>query len=169
VITDAELAALGPYYPDGPFAEDRLQLLTYLIDEGATVEELVAYREELPGLAMVVALRGGGALPSQAMKIVSLPKASSPYAGCSLSPRHFSAKRRCSNSWRVMGAAMARVADAPVSSFIANVEPAARLSDPVGLVRLVRSRCAGSTRWSSVACVPPPPPPRSDPTEHMFG
>src|SRR5204863_9085823 len=34
---------------------------------------------------------------------------------------------------RVLGAAMARVADAVVSAFLVNVEPVARLQDPVGL------------------------------------
>src|SRR3989442_654412 len=34
---------------------------------------------------------------------------------------------------RVMGAAMARIADAIVSAFLVNVEPAARDEDPVGL------------------------------------
>src|SRR4029077_10382057 len=34
---------------------------------------------------------------------------------------------------RVMGSAMARVADAVVSAFLVNIEPTARLQDPVGL------------------------------------
>ena len=60
--TAADLAALGVYDPDAAHAAEQLQLLEYLISLGATAEDLVACREELPGLAAVVALRGGGAL-----------------------------------------------------------------------------------------------------------
>jgi len=55
-VTDAALEDLGLYFPDGPFAVERLGLLRYLLDQGATVADLVDYREELPGLAMVLAL-----------------------------------------------------------------------------------------------------------------
>ena len=60
--TAAHLAALGVHDPSAPYAPQQLQLLEYLISLGATTEDLVAYRDELPGLAAVVAVRGGGAL-----------------------------------------------------------------------------------------------------------
>jgi adenylate cyclase len=61
-VTAAELEALGLYDPSAPDAAQRLELLEYLTSLGATAEDLVAYRDELPGLASVVAIRGGGAL-----------------------------------------------------------------------------------------------------------
>ena len=59
--TAAQLAALGVHDPSAPHATQQLQLLEYLLSLGATTEDLVAYRDELPGLAAVVAVRGGGA------------------------------------------------------------------------------------------------------------
>jgi hypothetical protein len=61
-LTAAEFEALGVYDPGAAHAEQQLQLLEYLVDLGATPEDLVAYREGLPGLASVVAIRGGGQL-----------------------------------------------------------------------------------------------------------
>jgi class 3 adenylate cyclase len=158
VITDGELRELGLYHPDGPFAEQRLELLRYVIDLGATVEDLVAYREELPGLAMVVALRGGGALTfdqvvarsgvaardvHQIVRAAGFPQpgpedrvfAEGFVSLCRLVPvaKAIFGEEAVLQLVRVMGSAMARVADALVSSFLANVEPAARLEDPVGL------------------------------------
>jgi hypothetical protein len=55
----AEFQALGVYDPAAPNAARRLQLLEYLVGLGATPEDLVKYRDELPGVATVVAIRGG--------------------------------------------------------------------------------------------------------------
>src|SRR5207248_11218733 len=59
-LTAAKFQALGVYDPGAPNAALRLELLEYLVGLGATPEDLVAYRDELPGLASVVAIRGGG-------------------------------------------------------------------------------------------------------------
>src|SRR5437763_15458927 len=58
----ADYAALGLYDPDAPHAEERLLLIEFLVGQGATIDDLVAYRDQLPGLASVIALRGGRAL-----------------------------------------------------------------------------------------------------------
>src|SRR5437763_13430080 len=58
----ADYAALGLYDPDAPHAEERLLLIEFLVGQGATIDDLVAYRDQLPGLALVIALRGGRAL-----------------------------------------------------------------------------------------------------------
>jgi hypothetical protein len=60
-LTAAELEALGVYDSGARHAAQRLELLEYLVSLGATAEDLVAYRDD-PGLATVLALRGGGAL-----------------------------------------------------------------------------------------------------------
>lgn len=175
MITDAQLIELGLYYPDGPSAEQRLELLRYLIDLGATVEDLVTYREELPGLAMVVAVRGGGALTLDQVVMRSgvaegdvrriVRAAGFPEPGpddrvfaegfvalCRLVPvaSALFGEEAVFQLVRVMGSAMARVADALVSSFIANVEPAARIEDPVGL-RVARANTEAVALFPEVA------------------
>ncbi len=57
----AELERLGVYEPDAPDAEDRLRLLAYLLDRGASSEDLVrAFGSGgLGALALELALRGG--------------------------------------------------------------------------------------------------------------
>ena len=54
--------ALGVYDLGAPHAAQRLELLEYLVGLGATADDLVARRDELPGLASVVAIRRRGAL-----------------------------------------------------------------------------------------------------------
>ena len=57
-----ELAALGVYDPGAPEADRRLELLDYVTGLGATAEELVTFKDSLPALAGVLAIRGGPAL-----------------------------------------------------------------------------------------------------------
>src|ERR671935_203179 len=61
-LTAADFEALGLYAPAAPHAAQRLELLEYLVSLGATADDLVTYRDELPGLATVLATRGGGAM-----------------------------------------------------------------------------------------------------------
>src|SRR3954451_23079558 len=58
-ITPEELRELGLFDPAGQDAAERLELLQYLHSLGATRDDLIAYRDELPGLASVLAIRGG--------------------------------------------------------------------------------------------------------------
>jgi hypothetical protein len=58
-LDPAELQARGLYDPDAPDAADRLALIRYLFELGATVEDLRRAREgELAGVAAMLAIRG---------------------------------------------------------------------------------------------------------------
>jgi adenylate cyclase len=157
-ITAAELEGLELYDPGDAHAAERLELLQYLVSLGATVDDLVAYRQELPGLASVVAIRGGVALTLDevaqrsgvpAEKLLHINRrAGFPdpgpddrvfaegfvglAAGMTAAEALFG-EEAVLQLVRVMGSTMARVADALVSAFLVNVELAARSEDPVGL------------------------------------
>jgi Adenylate cyclase regulatory domain len=157
-MTGAEFEQLGLYDPRGPHAARRLELLEFLVSLGATAADLVAYRDELPGLASVVALRGGTAVKlAEAAERSGLPEAklrrlnraagfpdpgphdrvlSEQFIGVAQAITAAEAvfgEEAVLQLVRVMGSAMARVADAIVSAFLVNVEPAVRGEDPVGL------------------------------------
>lgn len=157
-MTAAEYQALGLYDPEGPHAVQRLELLEFLTGLGATADDLVAYRDELPGLASVVVLRGGPAMTlAEAAERSGLSEekirrvtraAGFPQPGAddrAISEGFLAVAEGMAAAEavfgeeavlqlvRVMGAAMARVADAMVSAFLVNVEPAVRYEDPVGL------------------------------------
>jgi hypothetical protein len=51
--------SLGVYDPRDEHAGLRLELLRYLVDLGASADDLVTYRDMLPGLAAVLAIRDG--------------------------------------------------------------------------------------------------------------
>lgn len=157
-LTAADLEALGVYDPRAPHARQRLELLKYLESLGATAEDLVAHGNELPSLATVVALRGGRALTLaeaakragitqekllQVNRAAGFPEPgprdrvlSEQLAGLAAGMAAAEAvfgEDAVLQLVRVMGAAMARLADAIVSSFLVNVEPPVRDQDPVGL------------------------------------
>lgn len=153
-----ELLALGVYDPGAPHAALRLELLEYLVALGATGEELVTFKETLPSLAGVLAIRGGPALTLEeaaqrsglstgAMRDLTLaaglpdPEPDVPVftegfvafaAGVGDVASVFG-DDACTQLIRVLAAAMSRVADAMVSSFLVNVASPARRLDPVGL------------------------------------
>jgi adenylate cyclase len=153
-----ELESLGVYDPTDEHAGLRLELLRYLIDLGASADDLVTYRDMLPGLAAVLVIRGGPLLTVEDVgqrsgltidEVRGLTRAAGfpdPQSGARVFTEGFAAL--ASNTTvaadvfgdealyqllRVMGSAMARVADAVVSTFLVNVEPVARREDPVGL------------------------------------
>jgi class 3 adenylate cyclase len=157
-VTAAEFEALGLYDPAAPFAAERLELLDYLVSLGATADDLAAYRDELPGLAAVVAIRGGAAVTvAEVLDRSGLPEAkvrrltqAAGFPDPGPDDRVFSqefadlavaisaaetlfGEEAVLQLVRVMGSAMARIADAVVSAFLVNVEPARRGEDPVGL------------------------------------
>src|SRR5258708_22431814 len=146
-VTVAELQGLGLYDPGAPDAAHLLELLEYLVTLGATADDLVAYRDELPGLATVVAISGGGALTlaeaaersgvSEA-KLLQLTRAAGVpepgpddrvlgkqlaalAAGMAAGEAIFG-EDAVLQLVRVMGSAMARLADAIVSAFLVNLE-----------------------------------------------
>ena len=59
---DEELVALGVYDPGVAHADLQLELLHLVNGLGATPEELVTFRDTLPALAGVLAIRGRSAL-----------------------------------------------------------------------------------------------------------
>jgi class 3 adenylate cyclase len=157
-LTAADFEALGVYDPSGPHARQQLELLEYLVALGATGHDLVVHRDGLPGLALVVAIRGGpGLTVSEAaeragiseQKLLQVTRAAGfaePGADdrvineqlAGLAARMTAAEAVFGEDavlqlLRVMGFAMARLADAMVSAFLVNVEPAVRDEDPVGL------------------------------------
>ncbi len=119
----AEWERLGLYDPAEPGAAYQLELLEFLVDRGATVEDLLEYRDGLPGLTAVLALRGGRALtlpevvaesqldeaqvaaivraaglPSQGQRTASSSKASPGWAGAWPRPRTSSGATPCCSS-----------------------------------------------------------------------
>ena len=173
-LTTADLEALGIYDPAAPHAAQRLELLEYLVSLGATAEDLVAHRDELPGLASVVTIRGGRALTlSEAVersgvseeKLLRIMRAAGfpepvpgdrvlgeqlivLVAGMAAAEEVFG-EDAVLQLVRVMGSAMARLADAIVSAFLVNVEPGVRDQDPVGL-GLARANAEASTLMPTV-------------------
>ena len=157
-LTAADFEALGLYAPGAPHAAQRLELLEYLVSLGATADDLVTYRDELPGLATVLATRGGGAMrlaeaversglsEDKLLRIIRAAGLPEPGRGdhvigqqlASLAADMAAAEAIFGEDAvlqlvRVMGSAMARLADALISAFLVNVESAAREQDPVGL------------------------------------
>lgn len=154
----ADFEALGLYDPAAPHARERLALIEYLVSLGATADDLIAYRDELPGLASVVAIRGGAAVTlaelaersdvgeekiRRVIRAAGLPEAGrddhmfsdqfADFIGAISAAEALFGEEVALQLVRVMGSAMTRVADAAVSAFLVNVEPAARREDVVGL------------------------------------
>ncbi|MFI5039649.1 MAG: hypothetical protein ACHQCG_06885, partial [Solirubrobacterales bacterium] len=61
-LTAADFEAFGLYDPAEPHAASKLELLEYLVGLGATADDLVGHRDDLSGLATIVASRAGPAL-----------------------------------------------------------------------------------------------------------
>jgi adenylate cyclase len=157
-LSPAEFESLGLYDPNQPDAAPRLALLEYLVSVGATADDLVTYRNELPGLASVVAIRAGDALtPAQAaeragmsiQKLLQLRRAAGfaepgpddraiteqfvALASDMAAAEAVFGEEAVLALVRVMGSSMARLADAIVSAFLVNVEASLRDHDPAGL------------------------------------
>jgi adenylate cyclase len=155
-----DVASLGLYDADAPDAADRLALLQYLADLGATSDDLIVHHEQgqLPGLATVLALRGGPGLTLGEVaerssldeeRVAAFMRAAGfPIPGPT--DRVFSESFAALSGLlpvadelfgadvilqlvRVMGADMSRLADAYVSAFLVNIEPPARRREPAGL------------------------------------
>jgi class 3 adenylate cyclase len=153
-----ELEALGVYDPSEPHAPQRLELLRYLRALGASDEDLCDFSDQLAGLPSVLAIRDGrgltlhevaersGVAEERVMRVASaagLPRAGSEdrafterfvdlVSGLGASEDVFGETALLA-LLRVMGSAMARLADASVSAFLVNVDPGLSERDPVGL------------------------------------
>jgi class 3 adenylate cyclase len=157
-VDAAEWERLGLYDPAEPGAANQLGLLEFLAERGASAEDLVEFRDGLPGLAAVLALRGGRALTLSEVEaesglgraeVTAMVRAAGlpipgpedrifveGFAGLG---RGLAAAEDLFGSdavlqlVRVMGTAMARVADAVVSAFLVYVQPQAEQQEAVGL------------------------------------
>jgi adenylate cyclase len=158
-LTAEQFEAAGLYDPDGEHAADQLALLEFLVDCGATMDDLIEGRDELPVVASSAALRTGkerltvGDLAARAdldPQVATQIWRAAGFADPDPEARVFSEaeaelvatfheaeqlmdRQAILQLIRVMGSAMARVADAMVSAFVVNVAPTAAGDDPVGL------------------------------------
>jgi class 3 adenylate cyclase len=166
----SELEALGLYDPAAPDARERLELLEFLVGLGATPEELVAAGDTLSAVASTVVLRGGGARFRRAEAArragISVEEAirfgraaGLPDPGPDVAVygeddvellRIFDAGSQLlgidatMQLVRVIGSALARIADAEVATFLTNVGGPLMVSDPSGL-ELARANAAAAT------------------------
>jgi class 3 adenylate cyclase len=157
-LTAADFEALGVYDPADQHAELQLELLEYLVSLGASADDLVEYRCSLAGVATIVVSRGGKALTrSEAGQSAGMPLPKvlqfiraagfaepgpndrvisdrfTDFAEAAATAEAIFGEAATLQLVRVMGSAMARLADAAVSAFLVHVEPGARGADPVGL------------------------------------
>lgn len=157
--TSNELEALGLYDPDDEHATERLALLEYLLELGATVEELVEAGPGLPAVASTVVLRGGEERITQAeaaaragiplevaarrWRAAGFPDPGPDALVCTNEDvealRVFEAGAQLLGEdvvlqvARVIGSSMARVADATIAAFLVNVGQPSLAEDPSGL------------------------------------
>ena len=157
-VDAADFESLELYDPRDQDAAWRLELLKYLTGLGATADDLVEYRDMLPALAIVLALRGGagvsieeasansGVPEEKLRRLVRAAGFPDPRPGARIYADGFVnlasiliavgdvfGEETVFQLARVLGSSMARVADAVVSAFLVNIEPEARRRDPVGL------------------------------------
>jgi adenylate cyclase len=157
VDTD-EMTALGLYDPARGDPPTRPELIELLVESGASPEELVAYRDMLPALAGVLAFRGDRAMTigeaaEQSglgvdrlrflLRVSGLPDPDPDarvitegfvaFASQSEPVAALFGEDGVPQILRVFGTAVARVADALISTFLVHVEPTARRRDPSGL------------------------------------
>jgi adenylate cyclase len=157
--TDEQLAAAGLYDPNAPDARQRHELIAYLVDLGATLNDLVREQDQLPALASVLAMwpsheRVDLAEASRKSGIDARVIARVWRASGLLDPSDRGAvfttrdvemfsvlgvgiellgEEVMVQFMRVLGAAAQRVAEAAVSAFVVNVVPASIAEDPSGL------------------------------------
>jgi class 3 adenylate cyclase len=172
--TVADFEAIGVYDPNAPHAAQQLELLQYLVGLGANLDDLAAYRDELAGLASVVAIRGGHVLTLaeaaarsglEEDKLLAISRAAGftepgrddrvfaeqfadLAAGLTAAESVFGAGAVL-QLVRVMGGAMARLADAIVSAFLVNVEPGISDEDPARL-RVARANAEAAALLPTV-------------------
>jgi adenylate cyclase len=173
-----ELVARGIYDPDGDLAAERLALIEYLLDLGATLDELEAAYPDLAAVASTRALRGSGALLTEAELAVraGVPVETSErvwraagFPDPGPDARIFTEEEvdalrifALAAEWlgedtvlqvvRVIGSSMARVADAAIAAFLVNIGGPALAGDPGGLA-LARANTEAVTLLRSASGV----------------
>lgn len=165
----SELEARGVYDPSAPNARERLELLEFLLGIGATVEEIAEAGDEVAMVASTVILRGTGERFSRAEAAqragVSVDAAVRMGRAAGLPDpgpdvriysdddvellRIFDVGSQLLGAdaalqlLRVIGSALARIADAEVAAFLTNVGGPLMVSDPSGL-ELARANVAAA-------------------------
>jgi class 3 adenylate cyclase len=168
--TPEELQAAGLYDPDDPLAADRLELIAYLLECGATLDDLVAANPDLAGVASTIALRGGGErftvaeaaaragiaveTAARIWRAAGFPDPGPDARVCNdedvLTLQTFDAGARLLGEdvvlqmVRVIGSSMARIADATIGAFLVNVAAPSLEEDPGGM-RLARANTEAVT------------------------
>lgn len=158
-VDPAELQRLGLYDPDDEHAADRLELIRYLFGLGATVEDLRRTQDgELPGVAAMLAIRGrptltmaevaerAGMSEELAQRVYRAVGFPDPEPDALVgNDEDVDALRTLRGGMellgreemiqltRVVGSALARIADAMVSAFVVNVVAPSLDEDPAGL------------------------------------
>jgi adenylate cyclase len=146
-VTPDDYAALGLYDPSTD-AVSRVVLLDYLVELGATAEDLRGYAKELPGLASVLAIRVGSERLTgpevaeragisyeeftrigRALGLAEAPPDARVYTEANVESARLApaaaaifGEDAVLQLSRVVGSSMARIADALVSAFLINVE-----------------------------------------------
>lgn len=159
-MTADELHARGLWNPAAPDAAERLALFRFLLDLGATADELSEFAAEPAALALVLALRGGHERLTRAELAAraELPEPfvlqayrAAGFADPGASDRVFTDESvgafqtikdaetlvgpdGVAHLTRVVGSSMARIADAFVSAFLVNVR-ASSGADELALAR----------------------------------
>jgi len=157
--TEAELAALGLYNPSDPNAAEQLELIRYLSSVGATLDDMVEFRDELPAVGTVVALRPGvprftsdelmnktgmseeflkrlwraAGFPEVATDVVSFSDADLEMLYLISGACALFGEEAVIQLTRVIGSSLAKIADAVVSAFLVNIEVPIVDTDPVGI------------------------------------
>jgi class 3 adenylate cyclase len=176
-VDPEELQRVGLYDPDDEHAAERLDLISYLTGLGATVEDLRRAGEgELPGVAAMLAIRGRPTLTmaevaSRAGVTEELARRVYRAAGFPDADRdalvgneedvdvlrtlrggmELLGREEMIQLTRVVGSALARVADAMVSAFIVNVVAPSLDEDPAGLALARANAEAGALLRASGA------------------
>lgn len=169
----ATLQACGRYDPEEPWAADRREAIGLVLERGATVEELCASEDVLGVVAARLSLRPHGAewsrrelaertgvpltMIESVWRAAGFPdpgpdakvtgRADVPVYQAFAAAAELFGTDAVLQMTRVIGAAVARVADAMVSAFVVNLGPPA-LDDPSGLA-MVRANL------DATALVPP--------------
>jgi adenylate cyclase len=169
MVTPDDYVALG-LYNSGVDALSRLELLDFLVELGATAEDLRDYAKDLPGLASVLAIRVGSERltgPEVAKRAgISYEQASQTWRALGLAEAPLDARvyteanvksarltpaaaavfgeEAVLQLTRVVGSCMARIADAVVSTFLINVELPLHDSEDIALPVARANAAAGS-------------------------
>jgi adenylate cyclase len=166
----AELERLGLYDPDDEHAAERLELIEYLLSLGATIQDILEAGNDLPVVASMVAMRPGrerltlseaaarAGVPVQTARRIwrasGLPEPEPDARACTeadvevlrtfLAGQELFGEAVAIQMARVVGSAVARVADATVSAFVVNVAAPSLAEDPAGLA-LARANADAAT------------------------